>query len=804
MANLILLHDWKEKPESHVIFVHGLGGDAYDTWTNPDGQSWCDWIADEHPSLAVWTYSYTAPMLNWFGNALPLQDAARAMYEVMANKPGLLDKPIVFVCHSLGGLMVKQMLREANDRAQPGNDAERLIAATRGVAFAGTPHFGSVHASLLDRLRLWVWPSNAAAALIKNDPNLRSLNTWYRNWSPVRETEAIRNAVFVESIGTLVGVIVAADSGDGGLPGVLPITIPDRHHIDLVKPPTRDDLIHQSLSRFVGERLEPKPAVDGHREQPERPALTKPRINWLPYLLRLALLLVIGFLLFVGTREIFFPPDPFNKASVEQMVKAIQRKNPDLSREQIDRIILSLQEARGDPSFAKAVEEAKKGNTEIAIGMWKQIYENRKREASSAVAEQAEAARNVAATMMTRSTGEALYWYRDATKLDPSDMGGWIGLGDAAILAGTIQEAERAHQKFQMLAKVTPDAGDDSLALNRIGTVRVRQGNLVGALAAYEAALAIVEKLAAGDASNREWQRNLSVSHSKIGEVRMSQGDLAGALAAYEAALAIDEKLAAGDASNREWQRELSVSHNKIGDVRVRQGDLLGALAAYEAALAIVEKLAAGDASNREWQRDLSVSHNLIGDVRVSQGELAGALSTYEAAFAIVEKLAAGDASNRYWQRDLSVSHERIGDVRVRQGDLAGALAAYDAAFAIAEKLAASDASNREWQRDLSMSHVRFGDVRISQGDLAGALSAYEAAIAIAEKLAAGDPSNREWQRDLIVIHVKLSEASGAPVKHLEKALVIANCLMSEGHLAPEDHRMLNALAERLKAAKGQ
>ena len=102
------------------------------------------------------------------------------------------------------------------------------------------------------------------------------------------------------------------------------------------------------------------------------------------------------------------------------------------------------------------------------------------------------------------------------------------------------------------------------------------------------------------------------------------------------------------------------------------------------------------------------------------------------------------------------------------------------------------------------MSHVRFGDVRISQGDLAGALSAYEAAIAIAEKLAAGDPSNREWQRDLIVIHVKLSEASGAPVKHLEKALVIANCLMSEGHLAPEDHRMLNALAERLKAAKGQ
>ena len=63
----------------------------------------------------------------------------------------------------------------------------------------------------------------------------------------------------------------------------------------------------------------------------------------------------------------------------------------------------------------------------------------------------------------------------------------------------------------------------------------------------------------------------------------MAQGDLAGALAAYEAGLAIAERLAAADPGNAGWQRDLSVSRNKLGDVRRAQGDLAGALAAYEA-----------------------------------------------------------------------------------------------------------------------------------------------------------------------------------------------------------------------------
>ena len=94
----------------------------------------------------------------------------------------------------------------------------------------------------------------------------------------------------------------------------------------------------------------------------------------------------------------------------------------------------------------------------------------------------------------------------------------------------------------------------------------------------------------------------------------VAQGDTSGALKAYRDGLAIAETLAASDASNSQWQRDLSVSHNKIGDVLVEQGDTAGALKAYRDSLAIRERLAASDASNSQWQRDLLVSHFRLAD----------------------------------------------------------------------------------------------------------------------------------------------------------------------------------------------
>ena len=77
-----------------------------------------------------------------------------------------------------------------------------------------------------------------------------------------------------------------------------------------------------------------------------------------------------------------------------------------------------------------------------------------------------------------------------------------------------------------------------------------------------------------------------------LGRVLKGQGDLAGARAAYERALAIDETAFGPDHPN------VAIRVNNLGSVLRAEGDLAGARAAYERALAIFEKVLGSDHPN--------------------------------------------------------------------------------------------------------------------------------------------------------------------------------------------------------------
>ena len=78
------------------------------------------------------------------------------------------------------------------------------------------------------------------------------------------------------------------------------------------------------------------------------------------------------------------------------------------------------------------------------------------------------------------------------------------------------------------------------------------------------ATLQVRQKLADADPVNETAQRELSVSQDRIGDILQAQGDLPGALKAFQAAMAIAERLARLDPGNSAWQRDLSVSHVKL------------------------------------------------------------------------------------------------------------------------------------------------------------------------------------------------------------------------------------------------
>jgi tetratricopeptide (TPR) repeat protein len=311
---------------------------------------------------------------------------------------------------------------------------------------------------------------------------------------------------------------------------------------------------------------------------------------------------------------------------------------------------------------------------------------------------------------------------------------------------------EVAHHVLERSAASDPTNPDWQHGLvashHMAGDVQIAQGDMDGALVSYGKSLAITERLASSGEDNGVWQHDLAVTRSKVGNIRLSQGDLVGAMESYQQVSAILERLTAGGCVGR-WVHDLSVSYMKVGDVQVAQGDLGGALASYWKSLSISEQLATIDGMEAEWQIGFAGCHSKVGDVQIEQGDLGGALASYQKSLAVTERVAMTDTRNAFWQECLSVSHQKVGHVRRQQGDLGGALGSYRKALEISEQLATSDSSNGDRQHSLAVSHLYMGGVRGQQGDLAGALESYRSSLAIASHWVTLDERNVEWQRVL-------------------------------------------------------
>jgi len=154
-------------------------------------------------------------------------------------------------------------------------------------------------------------------------------------------------------------------------------------------------------------------------------------------------------------------------------------------------------------------------------------------------------------------------------------------LGRADTLLEELAGGETASPSMRRLRAAT---------LLQFADAYLAQGDLAAAGAAAEQGRQILDLLAQ-DQSDEQAQRDLSISWNKLGEVRQAQGDLPGALRAYDDARTIRAKLAAADPGNAEWQRDLSVSWEKLGSVHEEQENRADALKAWRAALAVSGRL---------------------------------------------------------------------------------------------------------------------------------------------------------------------------------------------------------------------
>lgn len=227
-----------------VVFVHGLDGDARASWRcGGDGTFWPRWLAADLAGVAVWTIGYDAWSSGWRGQSMPVPDRAINLMAQLQNA-GLGDRPLCFVTHSMGGLLVKEILLHA---AESRTDFACFAAAAKGVVFLGTPHTGSGLTRAVDALGVLYRGTPAVEDLRRNSAYLRQLNDRYRDWA---DETGIANLVFFETRLTRRVRVVDEASANPGLPRVRPIPV-DADHVGICKPEDRDALVYGQVKRFV-------------------------------------------------------------------------------------------------------------------------------------------------------------------------------------------------------------------------------------------------------------------------------------------------------------------------------------------------------------------------------------------------------------------------------------------------------------------------------------------------------------------------------------------------------------------------
>ncbi|KAL7272923.1 hypothetical protein RUND412_004244 [Rhizina undulata] len=145
--------DGKENTNAAVdiVFIHGLTGDRTATWTASNGVCWPrDLLPKTVPEARVIMFGYDADVANFWNPASQntVNDHANALVNglgMLREKDKTSDRPLIFVVHSLGGLVIQDALLVSRDSVE--GYRQKVVKATRAVIFLGTPHCGSTMAS---------------------------------------------------------------------------------------------------------------------------------------------------------------------------------------------------------------------------------------------------------------------------------------------------------------------------------------------------------------------------------------------------------------------------------------------------------------------------------------------------------------------------------------------------------------------------------------------------------------------------------------------------------------------------------
>jgi hypothetical protein len=222
-------------------------------------------LGAKFPHARVITYGYDADVVKLFSRVEKgtIFDRSKAMIQAVHRiRRDHYQRPLIFVAHSLGGILVKDGLCWA--KGQAGFSAVKVnevYSATKGVIFLGTPHRGASgqFATVGEQLRRLV-----KIAGHDSDPHLISglksdsegLTRISENFHLLADDKTFLIFSFVETRPLSnfkgMGLVVDSNSGYMGLAREEKDTIPEADHKEMVRFSHKEEEGYKRIESAVG------------------------------------------------------------------------------------------------------------------------------------------------------------------------------------------------------------------------------------------------------------------------------------------------------------------------------------------------------------------------------------------------------------------------------------------------------------------------------------------------------------------------------------------------------------------------
>lgn len=348
-------------------------------------------------------------------------------------------------------------------------------------------------------------------------------------------------------------------------------------------------------------------------------------------------------------------------------------------------------------------------------------------------------ARNEAQKQRAHAEGQIEYMLTELRKkLEP------IGRLDA--MDGVGDEALKYYRAQDPTTLDAQSLGLRARALRLMGEIKLRRGELDGALQSFEQASATTQELVARSPNDDQVIFNHSQNVFWVGDIARQRGDMVTAESAFRHYRALADQLVKLNPDKTEWRLETVYSESALGVLLLREGRVAEASVSFAHSLDIAEDLAKRHPADVTLQLEVGQGRAWLADARLKQGHLAEARRYRESEIQIYHAILAENPDIRQAKYSLIVALETLAKLDMINDDASGAIANFSDSADRAEKLLSSERDNMNLTAIVAVVQAELGEALLAVSRIDAARSAQQRAAALIGTTLAHDNTVAQWQ----------------------------------------------------------